>query len=360
MSMTALQEANQDSILVDRSGSGRPRPWAEKKVANTLLALVYDDIDPRKAERLRGCASWLTFRVQEGGEKRLDKANFCRVRLCPVCQWRRSLKTYAQVRAVVDYLARDYDYTYLFLTLTVRSCAPEELNETLDNMMAAWDRLARYKDFRGAVKGWFRSLEIVHDVNEIITREMWYGDPAHHVKGRARYYKVRGLSIGDLNPNYDMMHPHFHVLLAVNKSYVKGRSYLRQDQWVELWQRACRVDYAPVVDIRRLKGDSLEVVAEACKYTVKEGDYIVPDDWQLTVRTVEILDRALDRRRFLAWGGVLRDAHKALHLDDTDDGDLLHVDGTQEDGAEDAQRVTYAWSSGYRQYLVSPRVNVDI
>lgn len=358
MTMTALQEMEKprivplnDPFLVDCSPGGRPRPWSEKKVANELLALAYDKIDPKKAERLRACASWLTFSIGDGGDKVLKKANFCRVRLCPMCQWRRSLKTYAQMRAIIDYLEKDYAYNYIFLTLTVRSCEPEEIQSVLNTMMQAWNRFVGYKPFKMAVKGWFRSLEIVHDVNEIITREMWYGDPARHVKGRSRYFKKLGLKIGDMNPNFDLMHPHFHVLLAVNKSYFKDvRAYLTHDEWVKLWERALKVDYVPVVDVRKIKGEAVDAVAEASKYTVKDSDYIVPTDWDLTTKTVEILDKALDKRRFLAFGGVMKEAHQKLHLDDVEDGDLLHVDG--ETVAEDTKNtITYAWSSGYRQYI---------
>ena len=343
-----------DVVLVDKGSGGRPRPWSEKKVANELLSLAYDTVDPSKAARLRDCASWLTFAL-DGDEKKLKSANFCRVRLCPMCQWRRALKTYGQVRAILDYLKRDRDYCYLFLTLTVKNCYPDELGRTLDSMMIAWNRFIGYKPFKLAVNGWFRSLEVVHDVNELITPAMWYGDRANHVKGRAKYYKSQGLKIGDPNPNFDLMHPHFHVLLAVNKSYFKdSRIYLNQEKWVQLWNKALRADYVPVVDVRRIKGDVIESVSEACKYTVKDADYIVPADWDLTTRTVAVLDKALDKRRFLAFGGALKEAHKLLHLDDAEDGDLVHTDVEQEQSAGD-RTITYAWSSGYRQYIFDQR-----
>lgn len=58
-------------FLDDRSATGRVRPWREKKIANELLAIAYDSVNPDKAARLRGCGSYLSFAVQPDGEKRL-------------------------------------------------------------------------------------------------------------------------------------------------------------------------------------------------------------------------------------------------------------------------------------------------
>ena len=64
---------------------------------NEYLATAYDEIDQRVAERLRTCATRLIYGIGEDGKRRLRAANFCRVRLCPICQWRRSLKLYSQM-----------------------------------------------------------------------------------------------------------------------------------------------------------------------------------------------------------------------------------------------------------------------
>lgn len=58
--------------------------------------------------------------------------------------------------------------------------------------------------------------------------------------------------------NFDTYHPHFHVLIAVNKSYFTSRDYLSQARWTAAWQQALQVDYTPIVDVRRIKGDLLE------------------------------------------------------------------------------------------------------
>lgn len=285
---------------------------------NELLALAYDGIDPAKAERLRGCATWLCYKHGENGLK-LDDANFCRVRLCPVCQWRRSLKVYAQTQQVIEAYDKEQPHSYAMLTLTVQNCDGDRLKATIDQMMQSWDRMSRRAPWKKVVLGWYRGLEITHNVNP---------DSA----------------------SYDTFHPHFHVLLAFRQSYWTSRYYSRQEQWVELWRDALRTEYTPIVDIRKCKVSTAAAVAEVSKYTTKTGDYLIPDDWDLTVETVRLLDRVLDGRKLTAYGGELARVHKALHLDDAENGDLVHADADAVSEDKIAATVLFNWYSGYRQY----------
>ena len=109
---------NKCQVLVDKSASGKTRDWAKHKYENRFIALAYKEIDKRKAERMESCANWLAF-VRKEETLRLHSARFCRVRLCPVCQWRRSLKTFAQMSQVLS-TATSQGYQFIFLTLTVK------------------------------------------------------------------------------------------------------------------------------------------------------------------------------------------------------------------------------------------------
>ena len=341
--MTEVKIQGQQTILSDKSHTGKIRPWREKKIGNQLLAMAYEDVNRRKAARLRECACYLIFRKLVDGMK-LQEMNSCRVRLCPMCAWRRSLKIYSHVRRIMDGMETERDYRYIFLTLTVRTCHGVDLQNTIDGMMSAWQRLVRLMPVRRAVKGWYRGLEITHDVNERITQELF--------EKKKKYYKGMGLTVGDANPNYDLYHPHFHCVLAVNSRYFKTDEYITHEKWVELWRKSMRLDYDPLVDIRRVSGNTAKDVAEAAKYAVKDGDYIVPDDWDLTVETVRLLDRVLENRRLVAYGGKFKEWHKKLNLDDEMDGDLIHVDDEEDaDAKEKPEIVTYVWNVGYNQYL---------
>ena len=284
-----------------------------------LLAHVYDQINVKKAERLRGCASQLFYSVQPNGRKRLVSANFCRVRLCPTCQWRRTLKTFSQMQRIMAAVEADKPRAYLVLTLTIRNCEPDQLNDRLDQMSKAFNKLIQYKRFQNAVLGWYRGTEITHNLTE------------------------------------NTYHPHFHVVLAVNSSYFHdSKRYIPQKEWVQLWKKAMRLDYDPNVDIRRVKGNDpasvSAAIAEIAKYTVKGSDYLIPDDWDLTVETVALLDRVLNKRRFIGFGGIFKDWHKKLNLDDPDDGDLVHTDDEPPPSDLDPI-VVYQWSTGYKQYV---------
>lgn len=301
-------------VLHDKQDGRRERPWAKSKLMNGFLSIAYEDVDPRKAERLRECATWLMFRRMEDGYLKLHKANFCRVRLCPVCAWRRSLKTFGQVRAVIDELGDSY--SYIFLTLTMKNCSSSDLSSEITHLVLSFNRLMKYKAVDKVVKGYFKGLEVTHNIEA------------------------------------DTYHPHLHIVCAVNKSYFTNRSYLSHEKWSALWQKALQVDYIPIVDIRKVKGAADKAVAEISKYAVKSSEIICYDDWDLTVDTVRTLDNALENRRLTGYGGVFKDVHKRLHLDDNEDGDLTHVE-TESVSEEDLSIVSYAWHTGYSQYILS-------
>jgi len=306
-------------ILTDENGLGRQRPWRVHKMANEYLAMAYDDVNPAKAERMRECANVLSFTVTPAGKKKLVAAKFCRVRLCPVCTWRRSLKVAGQMRDIMANIAEsDEPLRYLFMTLTVRNCSADELNGSISHLLESFKRLGKQLAFKRVVVGWYRGLEVTHNVNPE-------------------------------SESFDTFHPHLHTVIAVKETFFSGRNYITQETWTEMWQQALRVDYTPVVNVKAIKGDTAKAVAEAAKYSVKVSDILVPDDWEMTVNTLRVLDLALHQRRLVAYGGRFKDVHKLLRLDDAEDGDLVHT--TQETAPEGGQAVYhYAWYSGYRQY----------
>lgn len=305
-------------ILTDKTGTGRERPWQVKRIRSELLAVAYDEINERKAAKLRDCGTVLAFNVDGDGGKRLAGANFCKVRLCPMCAWRRSLVVYSAVRQIVDGMTGKY--AFVFLTLTVRNVPGSQLSGEIDRMMKAWQRLTQRKEWRRAVKGWYRGMEVTHNVN-------WQ------------------------SASFDTFHPHFHCLLAVSPRYFKGEEYVKQERWVQLWREALRADYDPVLDVRKVSGNTGKDVAEAAKYAVKDAELIDPEDWDLTVRTVRLLDAALDGRRLVAYGGAMKEMHQKLELPDEETGDMVHINEEQAGG--DTVRVeVYAWHTGYSQYFL--------
>ena len=179
---------------------------------NEYLATAYDEIDQRVAERLRTCATRLIYGIGEDGKRRLRAANFCRVRLCPICQWRRSLKLYSQMSQAMRYVSSQGAYAYAFLTLTVRNVTLDGLPGALDQICKGFFRLMKYREVKAAVHGWYRGIEITHNLDRN-------------------------------SPEFDTFHPHVHVVLVVKPSYFTSKYYLSQARWTELWKRATGIDY---------------------------------------------------------------------------------------------------------------------
>lgn len=328
---TPIAPARQDvddeyyTALVDKDRKGRPRPWHQHKQEGQVMAAAFDLIERHeKAARVRGCADWLTFEQQPDG-LHLRQAYFCRVRLCPMCQWRRSLKLYGQTMAIVQKVQqeRQRPLAFILLTLTQRNVPGDELDQELTLIHQAWQRLSQRQRFTKAVKGWMRATEITY------------------------------------NPDSDTFHPHMHAILAVNKSYFTSRDYIPQKEWITLWQSALRIGYKPSVNVKRIRsaqgepGDIPEAgaIAEMTKYTAKARDFLDPVDMEHSGEVLAVLDDVCKKRRFVAWGGILKAAHQALGLDDAEDGDLVH---TETEAAEDSmpgELITWAFYAGPRLYL---------
>ncbi len=329
-------------ICITSDGKEHERPWREHKMSNELLSKAYLEVDPSKSERLKNCATELSFNILSDGAKKLRTANFCRVRLCPMCGWRRGLKVFAHTKAIMDAINSEKKLSYIMLTLTCKNVTGDELGVTIDNMLSAWKRLMESKRVKQAVKGFYRGFEVLHDKEYYITEDMY--------EEEKKYYKRLCVHIGDLNPNYDMFHPHFHCVFAVNPSYFTDRTYISHAEWTSLWKRSLRVDYNPVLRVERVKGSTAQAVSEVAKYAVKSADYIIPDDWDLTVNTVRLLDKVLNKRRFVAYGGIFKEWHKKLNLDDEQDGDLIDFERDTEPD-EITQKIWYCWNTGYNQYI---------
>lgn len=338
-------QALDDSYISAKTGAKKQRPWRAKKMANELLATAYDEIDKAKAIRLRECAKILSFRLYENGVKTLDSMNSCRVRLCPMCSWRRSLKNFYNNLKVAEWLAENDPGEWLHLTLTIKNVGADDLNTTIDTLMYAFKKFMMIKEVKKAVKGFYRGLEVTHDCLKIITKEDF--------AKRGKYLKSLGFKVGDSNPTFDTYHPHFHVLLHVNKSYFKSRDYMSAEKWAKAWQQALQTDYIPSVKVQRLKdyGSGIKgAIAEVSKYATKSSDVLCVDDWDLTVETVRVLDKALANRRLIAYGGSCLKAQKALKLEDADNGDLVNVGQNKELEGLNYEIINYAWHTGYSEY----------
>lgn len=302
--------------------------WLDKKHDSLKLAAIYENIGQQtRGERVQQCGSVLQFLppVDPDEKPRLIFANFCRDRLCPLCNWRRTMKIFGQVSQIMEIIGRDH--RFIFCTLTVRNCSGKELPGVIGQMQKAWNRLLTYKDMR-PFKGAFKALEITRHPE--YPRELEY-------------------------------HPHFHIIFAVKPSYfTDSKYYLRTDRMVELWSKAMRLDYNPVCDLRTVKPKDTEkyegepgelaeksAVAEVAKYAVKSADYL-RGRFSDVQRAVADFLRALDGRRLCSFSGVFKEAKQKLGLDDETDGDLIHTDPAEKLRADvQYMLMEYRWRVGF-------------
>lgn len=292
----------------------------------------------KRAERVLNCGTSLvlSYGIYETGELdtdgRLVFANFCKDRLCPMCNWRRSLKIYGQVSKIMDVISKDY--AFVFLTLTVPNCKDFELSETLDNMNQGFYRLKRLKRFKKAVKGFHRATEV---------------------------------TVNKKNGTY---HPHFHVILAVDSNYFKSKDYINHSEWLQMWRDTYNDQSITQVDIRKIKPDESKnqtyqdaikkSVCEVSKYSVKASDFLgkFDDDGNLVKPFPdEIIDsrvftlaNALKQRQLSVFGGIFFDTLKRLNLDDAENGDLIHVSDDKLNPYIAELLIRFSWSVGIGKY----------
>lgn len=362
--------------------SPRDVKWDKRKVQSLGIAELYAQTHYDKyTERMDACSGWLGFAlvdVDGTGELafRLRNAQFCRVRLCPICQWRRSLMWQAKFRRKLPGILADYPkHSFVFLTLTVRNCPLDELRATLAWMGESWKRLTLRKEFPAV--GWVRNVEVTRGAN-------------------------------------DYAHPHFHALLMVAPGYF-SQGYVSQKKWTEIWRSCLRIEYEPRVDIRvirlrypahkpdiKLEGSQLTDISSAInpaintgspdsridingdsstiaatlpneltehinenlskaisyclKYSVKPNEFLREgDDPQVSSAWLAELTKQLHKTKAVALGGVFKQYLAEPKSDGESDKDLIHSQTLLESQgeADESLRVFAGWKSNRSRYAMN-------
>jgi len=330
--------------------SPKDKPWDAHKDQSRQVSSIYTQAENEKyAERIWECSQSLEFRVLTDDKQqthlKLHSARFCRVRLCPVCQWRRSMMWRARFLKALPKICGDYPKgRFIFLTLTVRNCRLEDLRETIAWMNASWKKMTMRKNFPAL--GWIKCIEVTRSED-------------------------------------DMAHPHFHCLLMVNQTYF-SRGYISQADWSKMWKECLKVDYTPIVNIKRVKerkqkrkqivdsvndsnvnncnnttvdnpvDDIIAGVLETIKYSVKPDDLIgtktaktSPQDW------LAELTRQLHKTRSIALGGIFKE-----YLSEDEPEDLINADIEEEtDLDEEEYNYIFEWREVMKRYAYKESVN---
>lgn len=319
-------------ILSDCGRDGKERPWAKHKSESLRLVELFElarcndesIITDVRLQGLRDCASFTVWFRDTEQRQKLKTANFCRLRLCPMCNWRRSLKLFGQVSRIADKILNNVPSTrFIFVTLTVRNCEAAELPTILDSMNKGFQLLTQKKQtFAPAAKlkasliGYLKAVEITYNAKE------------------------------------NTYHPHLHCIFAVKQGYFTGAGYIKKSNYQGLWRQALKLDYEPIVHVENIKNGTSKAVAEVAKYPTKTADLLSIEDKKQAAKAVALLHRTLKGRRLITFGGVFAQVKKDLKLEDVDgnNADLLHIDGDNEK-INPVELVLYRYNARYGVYI---------
>ncbi|CXY51757.1 Replication protein [Staphylococcus aureus] len=224
------------------------------------------------------CGTFLSF----VGDKELNKikmhrGNFCKHRFCPMCAWRKARKDALELSLMMQDIKISYDKAFIFLTLTTPNVVAERLGDEIKRYNKSFDKLFKRKVVKRVVKGYVRKLEITY------------------------------------NEKRDDYHPHFHVLIVVNKSYFTDvKAYLNQKEWLRLWREATGISEITQVDVRRVKEQNSNELYEMAKYTGKDSDYLSNE------KVFKVFYESLKGKRAFAYGGLFKEVRKKLKNGDLD------------------------------------------
>ena len=246
--------------------------YTQKKLRNQLLqTLIGKHVSDKSFERIKECNTFLFMVADKTMEKtKLHRSNNCDNRFCPICAWKKSRKNALKISVLMQYLREEEKKEFVFLTLTAPNVKADELDDEIKHYNKSFQRLMQRKEVKSVVKGYVRKLEVTY------------------------------------NKERDDYHPHFHVILAVNKSYFTDtKAYIARNRWLELWQKSTKNNLITQVDVRKVKAtDNKKEVSEIAKYSAKDSDYLEDE------KVFDTFYKSLSGKRLIVYSGLFKDASK--------------------------------------------------
>ncbi|EHK3764729.1 protein rep [Staphylococcus pseudintermedius] len=279
--------------------------YTNKKLRNQVFQkFIERHVKKEQFYLIEDCNTFLSFVADKTLEKqKLYKANSCRNRFCPVCAWRKARKDALGLSLMMQYIKQEESKEFIFLTLTTPNVKAEALEDEIKHYNASFRRMSNRKIFKDVVKGYVRKLEITY------------------------------------NKKRDDYNPHFHVLIAVNKSYFTDkRYYINQKKWLELWRSATKDESITQVHVQKIKQNNNKELYELAKYSSKDSDYLVSQ------KVFDAFYKSLKGKQILVFSGLFKEARKLLKNGDLDY--LKDVDLTQY-----IYQIFYRWNQ--KEYLAS-------
>lgn len=279
--------------------------YTEKKQRNQVFQkFIERHVREGQMYLIKDCNTFLSFVADKTLEKKkLYKSNLCKNRFCPVCAWRKARKDALGLSLMMQYIKQEEQKEFLFLTLTTPNVKSDDLESEIKHYNQSFRRLSNRKKFKSIAKGYVRKLEVTY------------------------------------NKKRDDYNPHFHVLIAVNKSYFTDkRYYISQKEWLNLWRDVTDNDEITQVHVQKIKQNNNKELYEMAKYSGKDSDYLINQ------KVFDTFYKSLKGKQILVYSGLFKEARKKLKNGDLDY--LKEVDPT-----EYIYQIFYHWNQ--KEYLVS-------
>ena len=268
------------------------KPTQKKMMMNDFINFMEDK--PLKLDRLKECGNFIKFQSSEDKTKfMLSGGNFCNNRFCPFCSWLKAKRTAFELLELIKVVEYKEKFAFLFITLTAPNVPKEKLREEIEEFNVSFKRLFQTKEFKVFNKGFIRKLEITY------------------------------------NEERDDYHPHFHLVVAVNKSYFTSRNYMSKKRLLELWQRAKRDTSITQVDIKPCRMDTVKQVMELATYSAKQGDLY---------KSKEIFDgfyEGLFRKKLLVYNGIFKEYKKKIEVGEIDPAEVIELNQLLEEATKE-------------------------
>ncbi|OAN25018.1 MULTISPECIES: protein rep [Bacillati] len=279
--------------------------YTEKKQRNQVFQkFIKRHIGENQMDLVENCNTFLSFVTDKTLEKKkLYKSNPCKNRFCPVCAWRKARKDALGLSLMMQYIKQQENKEFIFLTLTTPNVNSDELENEIKGYNNSFRKLIKRKKVDSVIKGYVRKLEITY------------------------------------NKKRDDYNPHFHVLIAVNKSYFTDkRYYISQKEWLNLWRDVTGMPEITQVRVQKIKQNNNKELYEMAKYSGKDSNYLINQ------KVFDAFYKSLKGKQILVYSGLFKDARKKLKNGDLDY--LKEVDPT-----EYVYQIFYMWNKN--EYLAS-------
>ncbi|CIT25905.1 replication initiation protein Rep(RC) [Streptococcus pneumoniae] len=279
--------------------------YTEKKQRNQVFQkFIKRHIGENQMDLVEDCNTFLSFVADKTLEKqKLYKANSCKNRFCPVCAWRKARKDALGLSLMMQYIKQQEKKEFIFLTLTTPNVQNEQLEDEIKHYNKSFKKMVERKKVKSIIKGYVRKLEITY------------------------------------NKKRDDYNPHFHVLIAVNKSYFTDkRYYISQQEWLDLWRDVTGISEITQVQVQKIRQNNNKELYEMAKYSGKDSDYLINQ------KVFDAFYKSLKGKQVLVYSGLFKEAKKKLKNGDLDY--LKEIDPT-----EYIYQIFYIWKQ--KEYLAS-------